>query len=76
MNLAAFSLLLFQLLNHFFNDEPDKLAIVFTRILISNTADVTKLFTEREKKKFMKVFPHIEKNIINTKNRMPCLFIR
>ena len=50
--------------------EPDKLAIVFTRILTQNTADVSKLFTEREKDKFIRLFGMTEESFTNVINAL------
>lgn len=50
--------------------EPDKVAIVFTRILTNNTADITKLFTEREKEKFLKIFEMTEESFVNAINAL------
>ena len=45
--------------------EADKVAVVFTRILVNNTADISKLFTEREKERFLKVFGMSEEMFTN-----------
>lgn len=54
-----------QLLNKI---EPEKLAAVFSRILTQNTADISKLFSEREKEKFIKLFSMTEESFINVIN--------
>jgi len=54
-----------QLLNKI---EPEKLAAVFSRILTQNTADISKLFTEREKEKFIKIFSMTEESFTNVIN--------